>query len=102
MRDEDLVAFAVADGLIAAMSQQPAGMMTDLEQDYLLDQAYRNLAKIRNLDIGGAAELLADFNEENQLAIQCSSQFAVVSAYGRILAVFSRSELRGRVHPASN
>lgn len=102
MRDDDLAPFAVADGLIAKMSQQPPGLMTDLEQDYLLDQACRNLDKIRNLDIGEAAELLADFNEENQLTIQCSAQFAVVSAYGRVLAVFSRSELRGRVHPASN
>jgi hypothetical protein len=102
MRDEDLAPFAVADGLLAKMSQQPAGLMTDLEQDYLLDEACRNLAKVRNVDVGGAAELLATFNEENQLTIQCSAQFAVVSAYGRILAVFSRSELRGRVHPASN
>jgi hypothetical protein len=102
MREDDLGPFAAADGLIAKMRQQPAGLMTDLEQDHLLNEACRNLAKMRNLSVGEAAELLAEFNEGNQLAIQCSQQFAVVSAYGRILAVFSRSALRGVVHPESN
>jgi hypothetical protein len=102
LRDEDLAPFAVAAGLLAKMATQPSGQMTDLEQDYLLDEARRSLAKIGDLTLAEATELLADFYEENQLTIQCSAQFAVVCAYGRVLAVFGRSELRGRVHPASN
>jgi hypothetical protein len=102
VREDDLAPFAIADGLLAKMAQQPRGRMTDLERDYLLDQGRRSLAKIGDLTLDEATELMADFCEENQLTIQCSDQFAVVTAYGRILAVFARSELRGRVHPGSN
>jgi hypothetical protein len=102
VRDDDLAPFAIADGLVAAMSEQPASMMTSLEREYLLAEAARNLAKLGDLTVDEAARLLAEFTEENQLRIQCSEKFALVAAYGRLLVVFGRSELRGRVHPASN
>jgi hypothetical protein len=47
MKDEDLEVFAVADGLLAKMADQPpAGQVTDTERQWMLDQARDNLAKL--------------------------------------------------------
>ncbi len=102
MRDDDLAPFAVADGLLARMASAPVTGMTDVEQDYLVEQARQHLARIGDLTPGEAARLLNDFHAENQLTIQASDRLAVVTAYGRLLAIFARCELRGRCHPERN
>ena len=102
MRGDDLAPFAVADGLLAKMAQQPRGRMTDTELNYLLDQAGRQLAHAGDLTLDETAQLLSECTEANELTIQCSDKFAVVTAYGRLLVVFARVELRGRCHPESN
>ena len=101
MREDDLARFAVADGLLARIQQRPSGMSAE-EREYLLDMASEQLARAADLDPAEARHLLEPFTPDNQTTIQCGAQFACVSAFGRLLVVFARVELRGRCHPDLN
>jgi len=101
MKQDDLARFAVSDGLLARIGARP-GRMSAAERDYLLDQAARRLATAADLEVEEARRLLEPFTPQNQTTIQCGEQFAAVSAWGRLLYVAARSELRGICHPDAN
>jgi hypothetical protein len=101
MKEEDLEQFAVADGLLARIAARP-GRMSHAERTYLLDQAARTLARVGDLTVEEAERTLYPFTSENPTTIQCGEQFACVSAWGRLLYVIARSELRGICHPDAN
>lgn len=100
MNDDDLAQFAIADGLLARLD--PPGHMSPAERAYLLDQAARRLATAADLELDEARRLLEPMTPENQTTIQCGPQFACVSAFGRLLYVAARVELRGACHPDAN
>jgi hypothetical protein len=100
MNDDDLAQFAIADGLLARLD--PPGHMSAAEREYLLDQAARRLAVAADLEVAEARRLLEPMTPENQTTIQCGRQFAAVMAYGRLLYVAARVELRGACHPDAN
>jgi hypothetical protein len=101
VRDDDLARFAASDGLLARIRQRPTGM-TEAEREYLLDQASERLASAADLTGQEARRLIDPMTADNQTTIQCGQQFACVSAFGRLLVVFARVELRGRCHPDLN
>jgi hypothetical protein len=101
MREDDLAHFAPADGLLARIRQRPSGM-TEAEREYLLHQASAQLARTVDLEPAEARRLVEPMTADNQTTIQCGQQFACVSAFGRLLVVFARVELRGRCHPDLN
>jgi hypothetical protein len=101
MRDEDLEQFAVADGLLARIAAAP-DHMSEAERDYLLFQGARSLARVGGLDGEEAYRLIYPFTPENRTTIQCSRDFACISAFGRLLFVINRRDLRGLCHPERN
>jgi|SRR5215217_5271302 len=101
MRDEDLEQFAVADGLLARIAAAP-DRMSEAERDYLLFQGAKMLARIADLSGEEAYRLIHPFTEENQTTIQCSRDIACISAFGRVLYVVNRRDLRGLCHPERN
>jgi hypothetical protein len=101
MRDEDLAPFAVADGLLAKMAEQPAGMVTDSEREWMLDHARKTLARVLNISEDAAGrELHAAL--QGHVTEQYSDTFAMVALQGRILYCMARVALRGAVHPERN
>jgi hypothetical protein len=101
MDDHHLAPFAVGDGLLARIAAEP-GYMSDAEKDFLLLQGARMLARIGGLTGEEAYRLIHPFTEENRTTIQCSREFACISAFSRLLFVINRRELAGLVHPERN
>jgi hypothetical protein len=101
VRSDDLAPFAVADGLLARIQQRPSGM-TDQERLELLDRAREALAKQADLTPKVAGRLMHQAAAEGEFTIQCGDQFAIVTAWGRLLTVMARVELRGVCHPDAN
>ena len=101
LRDEDLAPFAVADGLLARIAAEPTGM-TEAERDYLLVRGAKMLARVADLSGEEAYRLIHPFTPENQTTIQCGREFACISAFGRLLFVTNRRDLRGACHPERN
>jgi hypothetical protein len=102
MKDEDLEPFAVADGLLARMEEQPpAGQVTNTERQWMLDQARENLARVLNVSVEVAGREL-HASAQGHLTEQYSAHLAMVSLNGRILYVVSRVGLRGAAHPERN
>ena len=102
MRDEDLAPFAVADGLLAKMTEQPASIITDTERQYMLDHARENLARVRNMTLEQAGRELHNAALRGDLTEQYTDHLAVVTLQGRILYVLGRIALRGACHPERN
>ena len=102
MNDEDLAPFAVADGLLAKMAEQPAGMVTDSEREWMLNHAQEALARILAITIDVAGRELHSAALQGHVTEQYSDTFAMVALQGRILYVLSRIALRGAVHPERN
>jgi hypothetical protein len=83
MRDEDLEPFAVADGLLAKMEDQPpAGQVTDTERQWMLDQARQNLARVLNVSVEVAGRELHAAAAQGHLTEQYSATLAMVSLKG--------------------
>jgi hypothetical protein len=102
MKPEDLVPFAVADGLLAKMAQQEPGRATDAERQWMLEQAQDTLCRVLDLTPKQANRVMRKAALRGDLTEQYSAQFAVVTLEGRILYVMSRHGLRGAVHPEHN
>jgi hypothetical protein len=103
MKDEDLEPFAVADGLLAKMEDQPpAGQVTDTERQWMLDHARKNLARVLNVSLEVAGRELHAAAAQGHLTEQYGAHLAMVSLSGRILYVISRVGLRGAAHPERN
>jgi hypothetical protein len=49
-----------------------------------------------------AGKAMFKASDEGEFTLQCGEQFAVVTMYGRVLAVFARTELAGVCHPERN
>ena len=101
MRDDDLAHFAVADGLLAHIAADPAHL-SEAEKSYLLFQAARNLALAGDLKGEEAYRLIYPMTSENRTTIQAGAGFAAVVAYGRLLYIVKRHQLRGICHPENN
>jgi hypothetical protein len=102
MRDEDLAPFAVADGLLARIAAERPGKLTEVEHRHLLDVARENLARGTGETLEMAGKAMFKAADEGEFTVQCGEQFAVVTMYGRVLTVYSRSELAGICHPERN
>jgi hypothetical protein len=102
MRDEDLEQFAVADGLLARMTAERPGKLTETEHRHLLDKARENLARGTGETLEMAGKAMFKAADEGEFTLQCSDQFAVVTMYGRVLVVYARVELAGVCHPEHN
>jgi hypothetical protein len=102
MNDEDLAPFAVADGLLAKMAEQPAGMVTDSEREWMLDHARKTLARVLNISEDAAGRELHSAALQGHVTEQYSDTFAMVALQGRILYCKARVALRGAVHPERN
>jgi hypothetical protein len=102
VRADDLAPFAVADGLLARMSAERPGKLTDAEHQYLLDRARETLARATGETLEDAGRAIHQAAAEGQFEWRCSDQFAVVTIYGRLLLVLARVELAGIVHPEHN
>jgi hypothetical protein len=101
VRDGDLAPFAVADGLLARIATEP-GHMSGSERDYLIFQGAKMLSRLTDLSGEEAYRLIHPFTPENQTTIQCSREFACISAFGRLLFVINRRDLAGLCHPERN
>jgi hypothetical protein len=102
MRDEDLAPFAVADGLLAKMAEEPVGLVTDPERQWMLDRAREALARVLGISLDAAGRELHSAARAGNLTEQYSDTFAAVSLQGRILYCMARVALRGAVHPERN
>jgi hypothetical protein len=102
VRNEDLAPFAVADGLLAKMAEQPAGRVTDTERQWMLDHARETLARVTGISLEVAGRELHVAAITGNLTEQYSDTFAVVSLQGRILYCMARVALRGACHPERN
>jgi hypothetical protein len=103
MKDEDLEPFAVADGLLAKMEDQPpAGQVTDTERQWMLDQARESLVRVLDVTPEQARRILHNAARDGRLTEQYSATFAVVTLEGHILYCMSRIALRGAAHPERN
>jgi hypothetical protein len=103
MKDEDLEPFAVADGLLSKMGDQPpAGQVTEPERQWMLDQARENLARVLNVSLEDAGRELHKAALDGRVGEQYSAHLAVVTLDARILYVISRVGLRGAAHPERN
>jgi uncharacterized tellurite resistance protein B-like protein len=101
VRDDDLVPFAVADGLLAHVPHVD-GDLTAQERQYLCDRARENLAKATGETVEMAGKALAEAAFQGDAEVRVGRQFAAVVAFGRVLTVYARVELAGRVHPDLN
>jgi hypothetical protein len=99
VRDDDLASFAVADGLLRRIASERPGKLTETEHRHLLDVARENLARGTGETLQMAGRVMFKAADEGEFTVQCGEQFATVTMYGRILVVYSRMELAGRVHP---
>jgi len=102
VRDEDLAPFAVADGLLARIADERQGGLTDTERMYLLERARETLAKATGETLEMAGRALAEAGFRGEAEVRAGEYFATVVAWGRLLVVYARSELRGSCHPDSN
>lgn len=102
MTGEGLTPFAVADGLLARMSAERPGKLTDVEHQYLIDLARETLARATGETAENAGRAMHQAAAEGQFELRCSDTFATVIIYGRLLVVLARVELAGRVHPEHN
>jgi hypothetical protein len=91
VRDEDLAPFAVADGLLAKMTEQPAGIVTDTERQYMLDHARENLARVGNMTLEQAGQELHNAALRGDLTEQYTDHLAVVTLQGRISMCWAAS-----------
>jgi hypothetical protein len=101
LREDDLAPFAVADGLLARIAAEPSHM-SDAERDHLLLMGAKMLAWVADLSGEEAYRLIHPFTPENRTTIQCSREFACISAFGRLLYVINRRDLAGLCHPERN
>jgi hypothetical protein len=101
VKDDDLAPFAVADGLLARMTADP-GWLSEAERDYLLQIGAAALAQLADLDPAQAYRLIWPITAENRTTLQAGFGVAAVTAYGRLLYVIRRHDLRGRCHPERN
>jgi len=102
MTPDDLAPFAVADGLLAKMAEQPAGKVTSTERQWMLDHAREALARVSGISLDAAGRELHVAAVTGHLTEQYSDTFAVVSLQGRILYCMARVALRGACHPERN
>jgi hypothetical protein len=102
MKEDDLAPFAVADGLLAKMAEEPAGLVTDSEREWMLDHAREGLARVLGITIDAAGRELHAAAVRGEVTEQYSEAFAVVTLQGRILYCMARVALRGAVHPERN
>jgi hypothetical protein len=102
VRSDDLAPFAIADGLLAKMTAASTWHLTEPEIDYLLGKARDELARAKDCRRDEAAAALSQAYEAGHSAIQAGPEFAIVTLYGRVLAVMARWELRGICHPERN
>jgi hypothetical protein len=102
VNQDDLAPFAVADGLLARIAQQPTGLLTDAERMILLDRARENLALATDLNLPDAGRALHQAADEGEFVLQAGNEFATVAIYGRLLVVMTRAELRGIANPERN
>jgi hypothetical protein len=102
LREDDLAPFAVADGLLAKMTATSTWHLTETEIDYLLGQARDAYALAKECSREDAAAALSQAFEAGHSAIQAGHEFAIVTAYGRVLACMGRWSLRGICHPNLN
>jgi hypothetical protein len=101
MRDEDLAPFAVADGLLPHVPDRDGGL-TDAERQYLCDRARENLATGTGETLENAGRALLDGANAGEVEVRAGREFATVIAWGRLLVVYARAELRGICHPSAN
>jgi hypothetical protein len=101
VRADELAPFAVADGLLAKMRENPTGA-TDAERQWMLDHARENLARVLSISPDAAGRELHSAARAGNLTEQHSETFAVVSLQGRILYCMARVALRGAAHPERN
>jgi hypothetical protein len=101
VKDDDLAPFAIADGLLARMTTDATWHLTEPEIDYLLGEACDELARAKDCGRHEAAAMRQAY-EAGHSAVQAGPQFAIVTMYGRVLAVMSRHSLRGICHPERN
>jgi hypothetical protein len=102
VRSDDLVPFAVADGLLARIAAERPGKLTEAEHRHLLDLARENLARGTGETLEMAGKAMFKAADEGEFTIQCGDQFATVTMYGRLLVVYSRIQLAGVCHPERN
>jgi hypothetical protein len=102
VRSDDLVPFAVADGLLARIAAERPGKLTEAEHRHLLDLARENLARGTGETLEMAGKAMFKAADEGEFTLQCGEQFATVTVYGRLLVVYTRVELAGRCHPERN
>jgi hypothetical protein len=102
VRGDDLVPFAVADGLLEKMAEEPVGLVTDSEREWMLNHAQEALARVTGITIDAAGRELHVAAVAGNLTEQYSETFAVISLRGRILYCMARVALRGAVHPERN
>jgi phage gp29-like protein len=101
MKQDDLAPFAVAEGLLGRIQQNPTGM-TDQERQTLLDRAREVLARTLGKTLDEAGKLMFQAADEGEFTVQAGNEFACVMAWGRVLYVANRTELRGACHPERN
>jgi hypothetical protein len=102
VRDDDLAPFAVAEGLLRRIAAERPGKLTDIERQHLLDLARENLARGTGETLEMAGRAMHKAADEGEFTLQCGQQFAVVTMYGCVLAVYNRHELAGVCHPERN
>jgi hypothetical protein len=102
VRSDDLVPFAVADGLLARIAAERPGKLTEAEHRHLLDLARETLARATGETLDNAGRAMFEAADEGEFTIQCGEQFATVTIYGRLVVVYTRVELAGRCHPERN
>jgi AAA domain len=102
VKQDDLVPFAVADGLLARIAAERPGKLTETEHQHLLAVARENLAREAQVTLAAAGKTIIEAADRGAFTLQCGEQFAAVSIYGRLLVVYTRVELAGRCHPERN
>jgi hypothetical protein len=78
MTPDDLAPFAVADGLLAKMAEQPAGKVTSTERQWMLDHAREALARVSGISLDAAGRELHVAAITSHLTEQYSDTFAEV------------------------
>gem|GEM_PF-5080106 len=89
------------DGLLAKMTAEATWHLTEPEMDYLLDRARDNRARGTEHTLIEVAAAMRQAFEAGHLTIQAGPEFAIVTMYGRVLAVMRRHDLRGLCHPSA-
>jgi hypothetical protein len=102
MNDDDLAPFAVADGLLARITAERPGKLTETEHRHLLDVARENLARGTGETLVMAGKAMMKAADEGEFTLECGQRFATVVMYGRVLVVYTRTDLAGLCHPERN